>query len=84
MSRRKRIDRPFNVRDPDLAFWMEQVTDAINHLPGFSISSTTDGPESQVTADSGTLLIDVGSSAMTFWLKLSGSSNVGWGAADWV
>jgi hypothetical protein len=64
--------------------WFQQVTDALNHLPNFSLSSTTNGPESQVTGDSGTILIDVGSSATTFWFKESGTTTTGWIAVDFV
>jgi len=78
MSIRFRINRPPQVADHNLNVWFDQVTDAINQLPNFSMSSTTNGPNSQVTGDSGTILIDVGSSATTFWAKLSGTTTSGW------
>lgn len=82
MSRRLRISAPPpylpNVAGFDV--WARQVTDALNLLPNFSLSSTTDGPESYVTGDSGTILIDVGSSATTFWAKASGTTTLGWKA----
>lgn len=75
---RYRISRPPITPFRELDRWLETVTDAINALPNFSISSTTNGPESVITADSGTLLIDIGSSATTYWLKESGSTSIGW------
>jgi len=83
MSRRLRISAPPPAGGPD-ALWFQQVTDAINGLPNFSLSSTSNGPESYVTGDSGMLLIDVGSSATTLWFKESGTTTTGWVAIDFV
>lgn len=83
MSRRLRVSAPPPVgKDSYFNLWAQQVTDALNLLPNFSLSSTTDGPNSYVTGDPGTLLIDVGSSNTTFWIKLSGDSTLGWSAVD--
>lgn len=85
MSRRLRISAPPPAgRDPYFTLWAQQVTDAVNSLPNFSISSTSNGPNSYVTGDSGTLLIDVGSSATTLWFKESGDTMTGWIALDFV
>lgn len=82
---RYRITRPPETPFRELNRWLETVTDAINALPNFSFISTTDGPESVVTADSGTFAIDIGSSATTYWLKESNSgTTVGWAAMDLV
>ncbi len=84
MSRRLRISDPPTSTDAAVNAWMREVTDALNVLPNFSISSTTNGPESQITGDSGEWLIDVGSSATTFWAKRSGNTTTGWAAVDFV
>lgn len=83
MSRRLRIvaPPPANAGDPSFRLWAQQITDAVNLLPNFSLSSTSNGPNSFVTGDSGTILIDVGSSATTFWFKRHGDNNMsGWSA----
>lgn len=82
MSRRLRVSAPPPAgRDPYFTLWAQQITDAVNALPNFSISSTSNGPNSYVTGDSGTLLIDVGSSATTFWFKRLGEGTTsGWSA----
>ena len=83
MSRRLRISAPppYIPQVSGFDLWAQQVTDALNLLPGISISSTTNGPNgSAVTGESGDILIDVGSSATTHWLKLSGSTTAGWAA----
>lgn len=81
MSRRLRVNAPPAGSNAGFNAWAQQVTDALNLLPNFSLSSTTNGPESQITGDSGTLLIDVGSSATTLWFKRHGNGNTsGWSA----
>lgn len=86
MSRRLRISSPPPASGHDIGFrlWAQQITDALNLLPNFSLSSTTNGPESTITGDSGTILVDVGSSNTTFWVKLSGTSNRGWASLGTV
>lgn len=79
-----RLVAPPSSGNRSLDIWLTQVASAINQLPPFSISSTTNGPESFVTAGPGTLLIDVGSSNTTFWLKLSGTSSLGWRSVDYT
>lgn len=78
MSRWLRLQRPPSTGNVDLDIWINQMTDALNSLPSFSISSTTNGPNSVVTGDPGTLLVDIGSSHSTFWVKLSGTTTSGW------
>lgn len=81
MSRRLRIGAPPFTSDTALAAWMREVTDALNVLPNMSISSTTNGPNSVITGNSGEFLIDVGSSVTTFWFKQhSDDSTSGWSA----
>ena len=80
MSRRLRISAAPPV-GPGFSLWAQQVTDALNTMPNFSLSSTSNGPNSTVTGDSGTILIDIGSSATTLWFKRHGDgSTSGWSA----
>lgn len=80
MSRRLRVTSSPPTTGP-WAGWAQETTDAINGLPAFSLSSTTNGPNASiVSGDSGTILLDVGSSATTFWGKRSGSTTTGWAA----
>lgn len=71
---------------PDALVWARGVQDSIIQLPGFSIISTTDGPNTSGTSGTkGTLAIEVGSSATPVWVKRSGStSTVGWSALSWI
>lgn len=79
-----RLVAPPSTGNRNLDSWLQQVANAVNQLPPFSISSTTDGPESYVSSGPGTLLVDVGSSNTTFWLKLSGTSSLGWASIDYT
>ena len=77
MSRRLRVSAPPPAGT--LALWATQLTDEINALPAFSISSTSQGPNySRISGDPTTLLFDVGSSSTKAWLKHSGSTTTGW------
>ena len=68
----------FGARDPKDTL-KTQVQDYLNEQPNFFLRSTTSGPESAVTADPGTLLIDLGpTSPSRLWIKTSGSGNTGW------
>lgn len=81
MSRHLRIQRPpVSTGQPTLDGWLNQVGDALNQLPSFSLSSTTNGPNSFISGLPGTLLIDVGSSNTTGWFKRSGTTTLGWSA----
>jgi hypothetical protein len=84
MSRRLRVSAPPPGQGAFFE-WARQVTDALNGLPNFSLSSTTNGPQSLITGDSGEILIDVGSSATTLWFKRhSDGSTSGWSAIDFA
>lgn len=81
MSRRLRVRQPPRVDDRQLADWMREVTDAINVLPNMSIISTSNGPNSAYTGNSGDIAVDIGSSATTFWVKRIGDGSMsGWSA----
>jgi len=84
MARVNRVTIEPRTGQPELDQWIRQVTDALNLIPLTSITSTSDGPESNVTADPGTFLIDTGSSNTTFWVKTSGDTTTGWLAVDLV
>lgn len=64
---------PFNATQ-------REIVQALNEIPFISYISTSDGPESVVSASPGSIAIDVGSSATTFWGKLSGETSTGWAA----
>ena len=57
--------------------WMRDVTNTLNGLP-VSIFSTSNGPNSAVTAPEGFIGVETGSSVTRFWFKQSGSRNTGW------
>ena len=79
MTQQLRIFLPHDESDANLRYWREQVTDALNLLPSFSIFSTDDGPNSSgVTADLGTVGVDTGSSGTVFWGKTSS------GTTNWI
>ncbi len=81
MPRRIRVTQPSPTGDRALDRSLQEFTKQINLLPGMSIISTSGGPESNFSGDSGDIAIDVGSSATTFWGKTSGNDNqTGWNA----
>lgn len=72
---------------PEIDAWARAVEDAITSLPRVSIISTANGPNvSGVTAEPGTLAIDIASSATTrVWHKRSSSTvTTGWSAFSWI
>lgn len=77
MSRRLRVSA-LPPATGSIALWAQQVTDALNLLPNFSISSTSNGPNSTITGNAGVLLIDIGSSNTTFWGKATEGGMTGW------
>jgi hypothetical protein len=78
MARRSRTWQPPSTGNPEFDSWFRTFTENFNALPNFSIISTSDGPESNVTADSGVIAIDVGSSNTTLWFKAAGIGTTGW------
>lgn len=82
---RKRIFAPPPSGNREMDRWLQDVTQVLNNqIPAFIISSTTDGPESRVTAEAPTFLMDIGSSATTYWAKTSGTTTLGWQAISFV
>ena len=82
MAQRWRLSAPPLTPDPDLYNWLIQVQDALNLLPNLSISSTTNGPESNTTGEKGDVLLDVGSAITGSWVKQTGSDTTGWVELD--
>ena len=74
-----RVTLPPEVKDPALRRWLLSVADAINGLPAMSTFSYTT-PESNVTAQYGTLGVNYASGVSVLWGKQVGSSNTGWTA----
>ena len=79
MTRRIRVSQPSGTGNLALDRTLREFADQINLFPNMSIISTSDGPESNFSGNSGDIIIDVGSSATTAWFKQAGSdSTVGW------
>jgi len=78
VARRTRIYQPPPTRDIGLNRYLQDLTAEFNLLPGFSIISTSDGPESNTTGEIGDVAIDVGSAVTRLWIKNSGTTTVGW------
>lgn len=69
---------PSGITEPTLRFHLNQIADAFNKLPPLSVFSFTT-PESNVTAQNGTLGINLNTSAATrIWFKETGDGNTGW------
>lgn len=82
MARRQRVRTPPTTLSSEVHTYLDELAAAINQLPNFSISSTTNGPESTVTGDPGTILIDVGSAVTKAWVKQGTSAMTGWRELD--
>jgi hypothetical protein len=83
MSQRWRIEVPPHIpENPRLDRWVQSVHAVLNKFPNFSLSSTTNGPESNTSGDPGEILVDVGSSATAGWIKQTGSGMTGWVELD--
>ncbi len=69
MSRRHYLQWPTPQRVEDILPWSQDVTRVFQEFPNFSITSTTAGPESNLSGDIGSVNIDVGSSVTKLWIK---------------
>jgi len=79
MPRRIRVNVPSATGDASLDRSLREFADQINLLPNMSIISTSGGPNSAFSGNSGDLVFDVGSSATTYWAKEAGDdSQTGW------
>lgn len=66
-----KVRRPPPTSDAALASWLDEVAAAINGLP-ISVFSTSDGPNSSnVTAPSGFIGLEIGSSNTKLWFRES-------------
>lgn len=72
-----RIPNPPSTVTGDLYAYLSRVAQEINGMPPFSWYSGN--PTSNLTADVGTLIVNVASAATArHWVKIYGSSNTGW------
>jgi len=77
----QRVDYPTSsMATGELFQWLTRLTVAVNQLPSLSYTSYSGGPNSNVTANPGALVVNIVSSAQTarFFLKELGSGNTGW------
>lgn len=72
-----RIRQPPTLADPATALWLQEVANALNEIPPLSTFSYST-PNSNVTAQLGTLGINYDSSTSVCWIKQVGSGNTGW------
>ena len=73
----QRIDQPPPEEQPDKAFWQRIVADELNAIPPTSVFSFSD-PNSNLTAQVGTIGVNLNPNAIGLWFKQSGHSNIGW------
>jgi len=76
-----RVRQPPSTGSADLDLWLRQVADEVNKLPPFSAFSY-DTPNSNVSAQVGTLGLNIASGHTVLWIKLTGASNTGWVSAQ--
>jgi len=77
-TQRVRFPDPQIFEDsPILYQYLFELSDALNAIPPLSTFSF-DTPESNVTARTGTLGVNLASATTFLWYKLEGSSNTGW------
>lgn len=70
---------PSSVTGP-LYIYLTQVAMALNQMPTFSYTSYSGGPNSNLTANPGSVAVNIVSSAQTkrLYVKELGSGNTGW------
>lgn len=80
MTDTRRIREPPAVQDdPNLTLWLRDLATEINTLPRTSLFSFST-PESNVTAQTGTIGVNFASDQSVVWVKQLGSDNTGWAA----
>lgn len=64
----------------DLRLWLSRVKEEIDSMPVMSYTSYAGGPNSNVTATQGSLVINIPTSSQTatLYCKHLGSGNTGW------
>jgi len=73
----QRLNQPPPAENADQEFWQRDVTDSLNSLPPMSTFSFTT-PESTVTAQEGTIGVNLNPNAIALWFKEEGNGNTGW------
>ena len=77
----QRLDYPSpSMSTGDLYNYLLRTAVALNEIP--SVSYCSGNPNSTLTANIGTLAVNIGSAASArLWIKIYGSSNTGWASA---
>jgi hypothetical protein len=73
----QRLNQPPAKDDPGQSMWERDVAASINALPPTSAFSFDD-PNSNVTAQEGTIGVNLNPDAIGLWFKQSGNTNIGW------
>jgi hypothetical protein len=73
----QRVGLPPRTEDTRVQRYLQSVADAVNQLPAQSVFSFST-PESNVSANVGTLGINIASGVSVMWVKQSGAGNTGW------
>ena len=73
----QRLNQPPPQEDMDQEVWQRDVTDSVNSLPPMSTFSFAT-PESNVTAQSGSIGVNLSDGSESLWFKSSGQGNTGW------
>jgi hypothetical protein len=73
----QRVDWPPPEERPDAAQWQRDVADELNKLPPFSVFSFAD-PNSNVTAQQGSIGVNLASDTPIIYAKKTGNTNTGW------
>lgn len=73
----QRVGLPPKAENPQVQRYLQSVADAVNQLPAQSVFSFST-PESNVSANVGTIGINIASGVSVMWVKQSGTSNIGW------
>lgn len=73
----QRLNQPPPAEQSDQDVWQLDVTDEVNKLPPTSTFSFTT-PESNVTAQEGTIGVNLNPNAIGLWFKEESNSNTGW------
>lgn len=72
-----RVQQPPPTEDLRQSQWQSDVADALNRLPNLSLFSQVT-PESNITAQPGTLGFNLASGVSVLWIKQVGSGRTGW------
>jgi hypothetical protein len=73
----QRVGLPPRAEDVRVQQYLQTVADALNQLPAQSVFSFST-PESNVSANVGTVGVNIASGVSVMWVKQNGSGNTGW------